>query len=263
MDKELPKDKLGVTPRKVHIRVTESYLPGVKACKASVAFRRTIGIDDLAQRIVDSGSYFGKESLIASFSLMINEIYDAIEDGYNVDFGLGRTDVVVDGPFESVLSSFDKKIHTLIPRLYPSPRLKQCVGRIPGENYHPTKNGPRPSYASLSIEPFDRDSGETFNCIPAGKHPFVSIYGNFLKLVGDLPGVGLTIRCLETGESYFYSPRDLAINTGPRLCFNPDYTFTPGEWEAVVATQLSPARHLYKRVHSASLTFTVLDVRDS
>ena len=28
MDKELPKDKLGLTPRKAHIRVTESHLPG-------------------------------------------------------------------------------------------------------------------------------------------------------------------------------------------------------------------------------------------
>lgn len=263
MDKELPKDKLKLTPRKAYIRVTESHLPGIKACKASVAFRSTIGVDDLAQRIVDSGSFFRKESLITSFSLMMNEVYEAIDDGYNVDFGLGRTDVAVDGPFESVLSPFDKKIHTLIPHLYPSPRLKQCVGRIPCENYHPTKNGPKPSYVSLSIEPFDRNSGEKYNCIPAGSHPFVSIYGSHLKLAGDLPGVGLTIRCLETGESYFYSLRDLAINTGPRLCFNPAYPFTPGEWEAVVATQLSPERHLYKAVYSASLTFTVLDVRDS
>lgn len=263
MDKELPKDKLGLPPQRAYVRVTKSHLPGVKACKGSVAFRRTIGIDDLARRIVNAGSYFKKESLIASFSLMKNEIYQAIEDGYNVDFGLARTDVAVDGPFDSEWSPFDKKIHTLVPRLYPSPRLKQCVGRIPGENYQPKKNGPQPSYASLSIEPYNHNSDEPFNCIPAGTHPFVSIYGKHLRLAGDLPGIGLTIRCLETGESYFYGPDDLAINTGPRLCFNPDYPFTPGEWEAVVATQLSPERHLYKTVHAASLTFTVLDVRES
>ena len=263
MDKELPKDKLGLTPRKAHIRVTESHLPGIKACKASVAFRDTIGIDDLAQRIVDSGSYFRKESLISSFRLMVNEIYNATNDGFNVDFGLGRTDVLVDGPFESVLSPFDKKLHTLVPRIYPSPRLKQYVGRIPAENYHPAKSGPRPSYASLSIDPFEHDNGETYNHIPAGRHPFVSIYGDHMKLAGDLPGIGLTIRCLETGESYFYTPHDLAINTGPRLCFNPDYPFTPGEWEAVVTTQLSPQRHLYKTLRSGSVTFTVDEARVS
>lgn len=263
MDKELPKDKLTILPPKAFIRVTESHLPGVKTCKANVGFRHTIDIDSLAQRVVNSGSYFRKESLIAAFRLMINEIYEATEDGFNVDFGLGRTDVVVDGAFDNVWSPFDKHQHTLAPRLYPSPRLKQCVGRIPAENIRPQQNGPQPDYASLAIEPLKHRDAATFNRIPPGRHPFVSIYGKHLKLAGDLPGVGLTIRCLETGESHFYAPADLAINTGLRLCFTPDYPFTPGEWEAVVATQLSPQRHLYQSVRSDSLIFTVQDVRDT
>lgn len=78
-----------------------------------------------------------------------------------------------------------------------------------------------------------------------------------------LPGVGLTIRCLETGESHFYSPHDLPINTGPRLCFTPDYPLTPGEWEATVSTQLSPQRHLYKTLRTDSIIFTVEEVRDT
>lgn len=263
MDKELPKDKLSLTPPTAFIRVTESHLPGVTTCKANVGFRHTIHIDDLAQRIVDSGSHYRKESLISAFRLMINEIYEAMEDGFNVDFGLGRTDVVVDGAFDNPSSPFDKKQHTLVPRLYPSPRLRQCIGRIPAENYRPQQNGPQPSYASLAIEPVKHPDPQTFNRIPPGRHPFLSIYGKHLKLAGDLPGVGLTIRCLETGESHFYSPHDLSINTGPRLCFTPDYPLTPGEWEATVSTQLSPQRHLYKTLRTDSIIFTVEEVRDT
>lgn len=263
MDKELPDNELGLIPNKAFIRVTRSHLPGIKACKGNVAFRSTIGIDELAERVVEGRTSFRKETLVTTFRMMINEVYEAINDGFNVDFGLGRTDVVVDGAFESVSSQFDKKQHTLAPRMYPSPRLKQCVARIPAENYYPPQSGPCPSYASLSIEPFNAKSGEIYNHIPAGRHPFASIYGNHLKLAGDLPGVGLTIRCQETGESYFYAANDLVINSGTRLCFNPDYPFTPGEWVATVATQLSPQRHLYKTLRSASVTFTVDDVRGS
>lgn len=263
MDKELPKDELWLTPHKAYIRVSESHLPGVKACRGNIAFRHTIDIDDLAQRVVDGRCLFRKETLTTTFRLMLNEVYEAVNDGFNVDFGLGRTDVVVEGAFESVMSPFNKKQQALVPRIYPSPRLRQCVERIPAENYYPPKNGPRPSYASLSIEPFDAKSGEVYNQIPAGRHPFASIYGSHLKLAGDLPGIGLTIRCLETGESYFYGPRDLMVNTGSRLCFNTDFTFTPGEWEATVATQLSPQRHLYKTLRAGSVTFTVAEVRDT
>ncbi len=260
MDKELPADQLPHRPSKTFIRVTPSNLPGVQTCTAGVVMRRTLDLDDVAQRIVNTRTEFRKETLTTVFRLMLDEIYEATSGGFNVDFGLARTEVAVAGSFESERSPFDRKRHTLVPRLIPSPRLKQCVRRLCAENTCRDTPGPRPLYVSLAIEPRQAGSGEPVNRIPAGTHPFVSVYGAALKLAGDLPEVGLTVRCAETGESYFFAPSELAINTGRRLCFVPRFAFTPGEWEAVVATQLSPTRQLYKTLRVSSLSFLVEEV---
>lgn len=127
MDQELPKDKLGLIPAKASIRVTESHLPGVKACKGSVTFRQTLTLDDIARRTCEHRTEYRKDTLTNTFRTMLEEIYLAIEDGFNIDFDLGRIEVTVNGSFESLFSKFDREEHTLAPRLRPSPRLRQCA----------------------------------------------------------------------------------------------------------------------------------------
>lgn len=260
MDKELPKSQLQVTPRRVLLRVSESHLPGIKTFKANVIVRRTINDEDLADRLVESGCSFRKGTLLAAFRMMVGEIYKATNDGLNVDFGLGMTELAAIGPFSSEYDKFDPHIHTLVPKFRPSPRLRQIAARIPAENIGSSTsvNVPHPNNISLSIKPYSRDDEQPFNTIPAGDHPHVSIYGHRMKLMGDLPEVGLTIRNLETGDSYALSPNDLIINSSVRLCFTPVIPFTAGKWEAVICTQFNPSYRLYKKPRMATLDFTVL-----
>lgn len=148
-----------------------------------------------------------------------NEIYEAIEDGFNVDFGFGRTEITVNGNFEYLGEKFNRKKHTLTPSLRPSPQLKQRTARIPVENIteETFANAPRPAYVSLKIEPRTVDSSEPYNQLTAGRHTFISIYGQRLMLMGDLPDVGIRLRCVETGEEYFLSSQqcDYQLNNPP------------------------------------------------
>lgn len=260
MDKELPESELGPKPPKSYIRVSKSNLPGVKSNTASVLYRRTIGIDTIAQRIVDKRSEFRKETFITTFNIIKDEIYAAIEDGFNVDFGFGRTEITVNGNFEYLGQKFDRKRHTLVPCLRPSPQLKQRTARIPVENItnETQANAPHPYYVSLMIEPRTAESTEPYNQLPAGRHPFISIYGDRLTLMGDLPGVGLLLSCAETGEEHFFTDKQMIINTSGRLCFAPGFEFTPGEWEATVGSQYNPSYRLYKQVRYGYLTFAVV-----
>lgn len=261
MDKELPKSQLsGVGPARVLLRVSESHLPGTDTYKAHVTVRVTLNEEELADRLIKSGSFLRKETLLQAFRLMKSEVYRAMEDGFNVDFGLGRTELTVSGNFSSEYDKFDPKLHTLTPRLRPSPRMHQLAASIPAEIIgSSTKvNVPQPSNISLSIEPYSRDDPQPFNTLPAGRHPHVSIYGRRLKLMGDLPEVGLTIRCLATNESYFLTANDLVVNSSVRLCFTPVVPFTAGKWEALICTQFNPSYRLYKKARLATLSFTVL-----
>ena len=99
MDKEIPKSELPKPFRKLSLRVSKSHLPGNASYKGSVVWQRTLSIDDIAARVVDKRSEYRKETLITTFNLLKREIYDAIEEGYNVDFGFGRTELTVNGPF--------------------------------------------------------------------------------------------------------------------------------------------------------------------
>ena len=177
MDKELPKSKLGNKPPKSYIRVYKSNLPGVKAYTASVLYRPTLDIEAIAQRIAEKRSEFRKETFVTTFNIIKEEIYDAIEDGFNVDFGFGRTEMSVSGAFDYLNQKADRERHKLVPNLRPSPRLRQHAARIPLETEidGPSTNAPRPSYVSLRMEPRTSESTEPFNSLPAGKHPFLNI----------------------------------------------------------------------------------------
>ncbi|MCS3065027.1 hypothetical protein NXX40_23620 [Parabacteroides distasonis] len=134
MDKEIPKSELPKPFRKLSLRVSKSHLPGNASYKGSVVWQRTLSIDDIAARVVDKRSEYRKETLITTFNLLKREIYDAIEEGYNVDFGFGRTELTVNGPFETLYEKFDPDRHTLAPRLRPAPQLKQRVGNLRAVN---------------------------------------------------------------------------------------------------------------------------------
>ena len=260
MDKELPKSELPKPFRKLSLRVSKSHLPGNASYKGSVVWQRTLSIDDIAARVVDKRSEYRKETLITTFNILKREIYDAIEEGFNVDFGFGRTEITLNGSFESLYEKFDPERHTLAPRLRPSPELKQRVAnlRAVNETYQLDYNSqPRPAYVSLRIQPRTPDSDEPYNQLPAGEHHFISIYGDRLKLMGDDPRVGLYLHRPDGSEEHFYPPSEVLINTGKRLCFTPGFAFTDGEWVAEVVTQYTPNSRPYKQPRYGTLTFLV------
>ena len=119
MDKELPKSELPKPLGKMHIRVSKSHLPGNESYKGSVVWQRTLDIEDIARRVVEKRSEYRPETLVTTFNLLKREIYDAIEEGFNVDFGFGRTEITLNGSFESLYEKFDPERHTLAPRLRP------------------------------------------------------------------------------------------------------------------------------------------------
>lgn len=49
--------------------------------------QRTLDIRDIAARVVEKRSEFRQETLVTTFNLLKEEIYEALADGYNVDFG--------------------------------------------------------------------------------------------------------------------------------------------------------------------------------
>ena len=128
----------------VRFRVVQSNLPGQEdTYSATVVRRDTLTIDDLIRRIMEKRSELRPETLRTVFSLIKNELYEALEDGYNVDFEFGRVDVTLGGAFVHPSDRYDGNTHLLQPRLNPSPLMKQRVARLKGINdtYNASRNG--------------------------------------------------------------------------------------------------------------------------
>ena len=168
------------------------------------------------------------------------------------------------GAFNNSEEDFDPKRHSLEARLIPSPRLQQCAASCSVENTGKGKSTVDPVIAqvSLAFKAKIAAAERPFNQIPAGRPNQLSIHGKNLKLMGSHPEVGITIRCLATGESYFFplnkkNEDQLVANSVSRLCILPRITFTPGTWEVSVATQYSRTYKPVKYLRIARRQFEV------
>lgn len=267
MDKELPKSDLDVKPGKVFIRLTKSQLPGSEPFyRGTLPFRRTLTIEDIADRAREHRTTYSRETLIAVYDTMKEEIYRAIKDGFNVDFGLARTELVARGRFTSESDKFDKKRHSLQARFRASPRLNQLADSIPAATETGFfANAPGINEISISNQPHSSQSDPTlpFNSLPSGYTLPLFLHGRRLKLMGDHPSVGITLRALDTGQEYFIPPRMVFINDSNMLAFMPPLALTPGEWEVEVSTQYNPSYRLYKEPRYDCISLTVLDTTAS
>lgn len=256
MDKEQPQIK--VTPRTVLIRLTPCSLPGTgKIFRASIPHRPLVDIDELAGRLAENGSSLRKETLVLAYRMMTNEIYKVLEEGGNVDIGLGKVELQMTGHFDSDHERYirpDEDNH-LITVFRPSPRLRQTTKRIPVEVVHFFPNAPRPADIGTSMEP-NRER-DVFNTLPEGYQRPVFIHGNLLKLMGDHADVGLVVRCLDNNLSYRLSANDLIHNLSTCLSFLPPVPFSKGEWEIEITTQFNRSYRLYKQPRSGSFTFRI------
>ncbi len=245
----------------VRFRVVQSNLPGQEDTYSATVIRRdTLTIDDLIRRIMGKRSELRPETLRTVFSLIKNELYEALEDGYNVDFEFGRVDVTLGGAFVPPSAHYDANAHLLQPRLNPSPLMKQRVARLKGINdtYNASRNGLQLEYitdANLSIS-----SGEAGNrnVIPTDFKGMLSIYGRYIRISGDNPANGLTFHCQETGETCTVRPDELLYNTASRLIVCPSFPLTEGSWTLTVTTQYSRNRHLTQVPRKATLSFQVI-----
>ena len=100
MDQEIPQSELPQRPNRLRFRVGKSHLPGSDGYKGSVADQRTLSIDDIAGRVVRKRTEYRQATLVSTFNLLKEEIYLALGEGLNVDFGFGRTDLTLRGAFE-------------------------------------------------------------------------------------------------------------------------------------------------------------------
>lgn len=147
-------------------------------------------------------------------------------------------------------------------RFRASSRQNQLVSSIPTATETGFfANAPGINEISTSNQPHSSQSDPTFpfNSLPSGYTLPLFLHGRRLKLMGDHPSVGITLRRLDTRQEYFIPPQMVFINDSNMLAFMPSIALTPGEWEVELSTQYTPTYHLYKEPRTDCLSLTMLD----
>lgn len=146
---------------------------------------------------------------------MNDAIYAAFEQGCNVDFGLGRTELTVKGQFGSATDPFDRKRHNLQVHLRPSPRFLQIAESLPAETRYTDVHKLYINEVSTRQESYryQPEPKLPFNQVPAGSR-FFYLHGGNIRLIGEDERVGVTLRSLESGEEWFFplDPRHFPVN---------------------------------------------------
>lgn len=249
-----------VKPGKLFVKLSLSQLPGVGTFyKGTLPDHPCITIEDLADRAVSHRTSYRPETLISSYRIMGEEIYNAIEQGFNVDFDFGRTEIDIIGRFNTPLEPFDYKRHAIRINLRPSPRLNQLAASFPVEvkGFYP--NAPLPNEVSIHQDAYSQQEDREFCQIPASPLRPLFIHGRRMKVMGDLPDVGLYLINQATGTRYFIAPKMIFINESQRLCFLPPAPLEVGKWSIEIHSQYTPTYHLYKRARIGVVSFTVVD----
>ena len=163
MDKELPKSKMTVKPGKLFVKLSKSQLPGQKPFyKGTLPNHPTLTIEDIAARAVKARSSYRHGTFVEVFRTMIEEMYGAIHDGFNVDFRLGRTELTVTGRFNAPTDKFDRAKHAIRANFRPSPRLNQLIDSFPAEVSNFNANAPLPNELSIYNERHEKGHAYDF-----------------------------------------------------------------------------------------------------
>ena len=262
MDKELYENQLPTSTRKVLIQVNKSNLPGNDAYTGRVRFRQVMDIAKLAKCAASKNRIYSADLMASVFRLMADEIYEAIEEGFNVDIGVGRLELTVRGAFNNPNARPDRNEHVVQPNFVPSPQLKQRVANLKCINDSRDIFKPRLMYINGENQYYPEGNPLLVNKLQMGTYPVLFLFGQKLKLEGEHPDVGLRFLS-PAGEEYRYTTANMLYNTPSHLVFRPTFDLTPGLWTCTVCTQYNPSSRPYKQPRTGTLSFTVRDATDT
>lgn len=238
-----------------------SNLPGKETrYYAYVHGREKLNIGQIFDRIMARGSELRRETFEATFSITMNEIIRAAEQGFDVDFGLGELRMLVNGAFDGPNDDFDPKRHTIEPHLLPGYELYDLASELKAQNEGLFKSQYHPwiEFVTAKEGKPTSDEWQLKNNIPAGHVDHLTVYGKYLRIQGDNPENGITLHYKETHEKYHYGIDKMLLNSTKMVMFTPNIDFTPGEWELTLTTQYSRTQStLLKNPRSISRIFEV------
>lgn len=225
MDKEIDKDRLKkLNP--IPLRLSKQTMPnGTVYYRGNVKSLRTVDIQGIARRIVESRSEFREDTFTYAYGLIKEQIYAVLARGENVDLGFGQLSIRVKGQFESASDSFDPKRNAFNIVFTPSARTRQLEQHLRAyKKTEPTRRHPVLTEVCTYDSIGNRDAA--FNTVRSD-NPYIHLIGFNIKVMGDHPDCELRFRSAD-GKTVV-EPAVLILNERNHLLVGLRTPLTPDE----------------------------------
>jgi hypothetical protein len=203
---------------------------------------------DLVDEMANDGMEIKKETAIDIVTRFFNKCSDKVLSGYSVNTPLFQMHATIKGPFYN--TKWNKDVNKLHISISQGSELRKAVAEttvdIIGE-----KADPISIFGITDLKTSATDGSVTpgFNA---------EIKGAYIKLVGDNPTCGVSLRNLDTQDSIKLEASSIVLNEPSRLLLLIPADLPKGTYELSLTTQFAAGNKPLKQPRTATLNSNVV-----
>lgn len=213
---------------------------------------QSVGIYDIATKVAANNKKYSTNEVAMLVEEFMEVVREAVIDGFVVTTPLFTVQLVANGTADA--TQFTQPMHHDDVNIYASFKQSEEMRKdirqtavevsIQPDTYHPIIAGIEPAASKYRVERCRN------NLVPG---TMTIIQGRLLKLMGDDPAVGITLRPVDgVGEPVHIPPAMVYPNRPSSLQFLLPATIAEGEWEVTVTTQYGCGRRNVQQPRSTT-----------
>ena len=199
---------------------------------ARVASERSLNVQDVCNAATTrGGADISAPAMEHAVNLWLKEMAYQLCDGYSINTGYFMASTHIKGVFDSPTEHFNPEKHHILFEFQQGVNLRNELHSVTVELLGVAESSLR------ILQVTDLKSGSVNDLLTPNRN--LRISGTRLKIVGDLPGVGILFRSVSTPSlTYLILPEDIVINNPVELMVViPE--LTAGGYQLEVTTQYS------------------------
>ncbi|MDR3194726.1 MAG: DUF4469 domain-containing protein [Tannerella sp.] len=211
----------------------------------------SVNEETLIARAIARGFNGNAASMKAAFSAISDEALLAVGRSEMVQFGPVYVSIDVEGTFIGDAPTWDRLLHKLVARVVPAKMLREFLKTIPVRIL-----GMAPDRSVIS-QVTDVTTGKVNESLTRGG--MANIKGAHIKIVGDLPGVGLTLAGQEGQDPFPVPATSIGINDPSKISFVVPLNMPSGSYILSIGTQFTGGNGRFrKEVKTVTLDYILI-----
>jgi hypothetical protein len=221
--------------------------PDSKKCFGKVVTRKFLKEEDLVKIAVKRRTELNASTLKAAIDILKEIAEEEILNGASVSFGPGVFKLAVNGAFDPNQPEWNYNEHKVVLQVSPATQLYKQMDKVEVK----VRGMAQVNTAINQVR--DVATGKINTCITRGNA--LELKGTKMKIAGDNPANGITLKHIATGKPTIFRAENLAANYPKKILLVVPLALEPGDYQLEITTQFSNASTLTKEPRIYRLSY--------